>query len=159
MDVYACAMQSALLLMSLLSAGAQAGEGPSCTCGLMHAVHGAGKHALCAAAGLPAAIMHFARHAQRFVPLVYRQLRPLCTASAVSSLQGFKLPFDRHDWIVDRCGREVRYVIDFYSGAPQPGVPASMHLDVRPALDSLEALWDRLRMQAGWVASGRWKDE
>uniref|UniRef100_A0A383V203 Holocytochrome c-type synthase n=1 Tax=Tetradesmus obliquus TaxID=3088 RepID=A0A383V203_TETOB len=75
------------------------------------------------------------------------------------NMLGFKLPFDRHDWVVDRCGREVRYVIDFYSGAPQPGVPASMHLDVRPALDSVAALWDRLRMQAGWVASGRWRDE
>jgi hypothetical protein len=35
-------------------------------------------------------------------------------------------PFDRHDWIVDRCGREVRYVIDFYfyddkAGTPQVG--------------------------------------
>jgi hypothetical protein len=27
---------------------------------------------------------------------------------------GGPLPFDRHDWYVDRCGREVRYVIDFY---------------------------------------------
>tara|TARA_B110000879_G_C11118805_1_gene490792 strand:- start:3 stop:677 length:675 start_codon:yes stop_codon:yes gene_type:complete len=26
---------------------------------------------------------------------------------------GFKLPFDRHDWVVDRCGVDVRYVIDF----------------------------------------------
>jgi cytochrome c heme-lyase len=73
--------------------------------------------------------------------------------------QGFKLPFDRHDWVVDRCGTEVRYIIDFYSGVPQPGVPAAMHLDVRPALDSLGALWDRLRMQASWVASGRWQQE
>lgn len=30
---------------------------------------------------------------------------------------GFKLPFDRHDWVVDRCGTDVRYVIDFYNGA------------------------------------------
>lgn len=28
----------------------------------------------------------------------------------------YELPFDRHDWIVDRCGREVRYVIDYYDG-------------------------------------------
>ena len=21
---------------------------------------------------------------------------------------GYKLPFDRHDWVVDRCGKEVR---------------------------------------------------
>lgn len=24
------------------------------------------------------------------------------------NLLGYKLPFDRHDWIVDRCGRDVR---------------------------------------------------
>jgi hypothetical protein len=73
--------------------------------------------------------------------------------------QGYKLPFDRHDWVVDRCGSEVRYVIDFYSGAPAAGAQASMHLDVRPALDSFGAALDRLRMQWRWVASGRWRDE
>jgi len=49
---------------------------------------------------------------------------------------------------------QVRYVIDFYSGTPQPGAAASMHLDVRPALDSLEAVVDRLRMQLRFVTSG-----
>ncbi|KAF1785625.1 Cytochrome c/c1 heme-lyase [Phytophthora cactorum] len=51
------------------------------------------------------------------------------------------LPFDRHDWVVDRDGKEVRYVIDFYSGAATPGKPLSVYLDVRPALDS----WKELR--------------
>ena len=23
-------------------------------------------------------------------------------------------PFDRHDWTIDRCGKEVRYIIDYY---------------------------------------------
>lgn len=23
-------------------------------------------------------------------------------------------PFDRHDWFIDRCGKEVRYIIDYY---------------------------------------------
>ncbi len=32
----------------------------------------------------------------------------------------YVLPFDRHDWIVDRCGVEVRYVIDFYQGRAMP---------------------------------------
>eukprot|EP00854_Cymbomonas_tetramitiformis_P012683 gene12683-14992_t len=32
------------------------------------------------------------------------------------ALLWYKLPFDRHDWVVDRCGTEVRYVIDFYNG-------------------------------------------
>lgn len=26
------------------------------------------------------------------------------------NLLGYRLPFDRHDWVVDRCGEEVRYV-------------------------------------------------
>ncbi|KAJ1616771.1 cytochrome c/c1 heme lyase-domain-containing protein [Pavlovales sp. CCMP2436] len=25
-----------------------------------------------------------------------------------------QLPFDRHDWFVNRCGKEVRYIIDYY---------------------------------------------
>ncbi len=28
----------------------------------------------------------------------------------------YELPFDRHDWIVERCGKEVRYIIDYYDG-------------------------------------------
>jgi cytochrome c heme-lyase len=24
------------------------------------------------------------------------------------NLLGYKLPFDRHDWIVDRCGKQAR---------------------------------------------------
>lgn len=31
-----------------------------------------------------------------------------------NQLMGYTLPFDRHDWTVDRCGAKVRYVIDFY---------------------------------------------
>ena len=55
---------------------------------------------------------------------------------------------------------QVRYVIDFYSATPLPGgPPAAFHLDVRPALDSPGALWDRVCVQAGWVASGRWAGE
>jgi len=57
---------------------------------------------------------------------------------------GYSRPFDRHDWLVDRNGTEVRYVIDFYEGAPQPGKMTSMYLDVRPALDSFSAAFDRV---------------
>lgn len=35
-------------------------------------------------------------------------------------------------------------MIDFYTGAPTRDKPISMHLDVRPALDSLDALQNRL---------------
>lgn len=54
---------------------------------------------------------------------------------------GTPKPFDRHDWVVDRCGREVRYVIDYYSG-PR-GEETTFYCDVRPALDSWDAFIDR----------------
>lgn len=59
----------------------------------------------------------------------------------------YKLPFDRHDWVVDRCGEKVTYVIDFYSGKANPNVPGSVSffLDVRPAL-SPSGVWDRIKM-------------
>lgn len=25
------------------------------------------------------------------------------------------MPYDRHDWIIDRCGQEIHYVIDYYA--------------------------------------------
>lgn len=71
---------------------------------------------------------------------------------------GYPAPFDRHDWVVDRCGEEVRYVIDFYNAASE-NAPAAVHLDVRPALDSPKALWERLSMQWRWFKSGRWRQE
>jgi cytochrome c heme-lyase len=36
---------------------------------------------------------------------------------------GGQLPFDRHDWWVDRCGKEVRYIIDFYFHEEAAGTP------------------------------------
>jgi len=62
---------------------------------------------------------------------------------------GYEMPFDRHDWIVDRCGREVRYVIDYYDGGDvNPTDHKFAILDVRPAMDSPTAIWDR--MKAAW---------
>ncbi|KAI9294405.1 cytochrome c and c1 heme-lyase [Neoconidiobolus thromboides FSU 785] len=58
---------------------------------------------------------------------------------------GAPKPFDRHDWIVDRCGKEVRYVIDYYAGDENPHEDApEFVLDVRPAIDSLGAIKSRL---------------
>lgn len=70
------------------------------------------------------------------------------------NLLGYKLPFDRHDWVVDRDGQHVRYIIDFYSAQPGTGKAVGMYLDVRPALDSPTALLDRLRMQCRFMLSG-----
>ncbi|KAI0374742.1 cytochrome C1 heme lyase [Pilatotrama ljubarskyi] len=66
------------------------------------------------------------------------------------SLLGYSPPFDRHDWVVDRCGSRMRYVIDFYTG--HGGGPSSKNvsffLDVRPALDNWEGV--RLRAERFW---------
>lgn len=55
-------------------------------------------------------------------------------------------PFDRHDWLVDRCGKQVEYVLDFYTGSPDPLQPErpSFYLDVRPKLNS----WEGIKMRA-----------
>ena len=97
----------------------------------------------------------------------------------------YGFPFDRHDWFVDRNGREVRYVIDYYfnpeydaqqqkakadaaaaaaAAATLPEPPKSyvdvpptlealapkytgaIHVDVRPAVDDVTSLIDRLRL-------------
>uniref|UniRef100_A0A1E1X9S6 Holocytochrome c-type synthase n=1 Tax=Amblyomma aureolatum TaxID=187763 RepID=A0A1E1X9S6_9ACAR len=76
----------------------------------------------------------------------------------IRSWLGYELPFDRHDWIVDRCGKEVRYVIDYYDGGLVDAESSRFALlDVRPAFDSFENVWDRMKV-AWWrwtVASKR----
>uniref|UniRef100_A0A224YKN0 Holocytochrome c-type synthase n=1 Tax=Rhipicephalus zambeziensis TaxID=60191 RepID=A0A224YKN0_9ACAR len=70
----------------------------------------------------------------------------------IRSWLGYELPFDRHDWIVDRCGKEVRYVIDYYDGGMVNAESSRFALlDVRPAFDSFENIWDRMK-----VAWWRW---
>ena len=65
------------------------------------------------------------------------------------ALGGYQAPFDRHDWVVERCGGErVEYVIDFYQGKSKgTGSPTSsglnFYLDVRPKLNS----WEGWRMR------------
>ncbi|ODV61902.1 cytochrome c1 heme lyase CYT2 ASCRUDRAFT_7367 [Ascoidea rubescens DSM 1968] len=60
-------------------------------------------------------------------------------------IMGYQKPFDRHDWTINRCGKQVDYVIDFYSGKTIPGSDLpSFYLDVRPKLNSFEGF--RLRL-------------
>lgn len=72
---------------------------------------------------------------------------------------GHPLPFDRHDWVVQRSdGTLQRYVIDYYydesraRDSPDTALPAkddyeatpSLLVDVRPAVDTIDAIWNRL---------------
>ena len=69
-----------------------------------------------------------------------------------NALLGYRKPFDRHDWVVQRCGGAgVEYVIDFYEGRSGGKAGLSFYLDVRPKLNSWEG-W-KMRM-ASWV--GLW---
>ena len=84
----------------------------------------------------------------------------LSPTARIYTLMGYKGPFDRHDWIVDRCGTEVRYIIDYYHDPKLPvdeKLPAKhdldaktqIVLDVRPALDSPAAAFDRAQFEPG----------
>lgn len=66
----------------------------------------------------------------------------------IRSWMGYELPFDRHDWVVDRCGREVRYIIDYYDIGDEEAYKRGefVALDVRPAMDSFQAVLDRARI-------------
>ena len=65
--------------------------------------------------------------------------------SIMNRILGYKRPFDRHDWWVQRRnGTIARYVIDFY--------PANVgvHIDARPAIDSIYALKQRIFHYCNW---------
>ncbi|KAF5663715.1 cytochrome c heme-lyase [Fusarium heterosporum] len=68
-----------------------------------------------------------------------------------NTILGYSAPFDRHDWVIDRCGTRVDYVIDFYSGRPDGKGGPSFYLDVRPKLNT----WEGVKMRAkrwAWLA-------
>ncbi|KAI4123612.1 MAG: hypothetical protein LQ338_005183 [Usnochroma carphineum] len=74
----------------------------------------------------------------------------LTPKARVMGWMGYQGPFDRHDWVVERCGDGggVEYVIDFYKGR---GEGLAFYLDVRPKLNS----WEGWRMRVGrWVRLG-----
>jgi cytochrome c heme-lyase len=64
----------------------------------------------------------------------------------INTLLGYTAPFDRHDWVVDRCGTRVEYVIDFYAGRNDGAGKGKLnfYLDVRPKLNT----WEGVKMRA-----------
>ncbi|KAL7921361.1 cytochrome c/c1 heme-lyase [Trichoderma austrokoningii] len=81
----------------------------------------------------------FANKSQRMTP-----------TARINTILGYTAPFDRHDWVIDRCGTRVDYVIDFYAGRPggTAGGP-SFYLDVRPKLNT----WEGVKMRV-WRWTG-----
>lgn len=94
--------------------------------------------------------VRYKSESQRIFLMLFNTLQSAWFLSA-NSLCRYELPFDRHDWIVDRCGKEVRYVIDYYDGDIDKDTYRFSILDVRPAIDSMGAVWDRMK-----VAWWRW---
>ncbi|KAI0382238.1 cytochrome c/c1 heme-lyase [Hypomontagnella monticulosa] len=70
---------------------------------------------------------------------------------------GTEPPFDRHDWYVSReingQRKEIRYVIDYYSGPPEPTGEPVFFLDVRPAVTPSGAAERAIR----WGCDVWWK--
>lgn len=73
-------------------------------------------------------------------------LKKLTPRAWVKSILGQEKPFDRHDWVIDRCGTRVEYVIDFYGSSSEGGV----FLDVRPKIQTWEGLKLRIGKALGW---------
>ncbi|KAK8036249.1 hypothetical protein PG993_008863 [Apiospora rasikravindrae] len=69
-------------------------------------------------------------------------------------------PFDRHDWYVSRetngKKKEVRYVIDYYSGGEEESGEPIFYLDVRPAVTPTSTIERAVRWggDVWWKASG-----
>lgn len=94
-------------------------------------------------------------HGEGQLELRLPSTRPADTPS--SALHSYAAPFDRHDWVIDRCGHKVRYIIDFYSGgSASPAGNLSFYLDVRPAPDTVEGIQMRMaRLFFGGGTSSR----
>ncbi|KAK5091185.1 hypothetical protein LTR05_001365 [Lithohypha guttulata] len=75
-----------------------------------------------------------------------------------TTVMGALEPFDRHDWIVERCGgQQVEYIIDFYQGKEREDVDPrrraqelNFYLDVRPKLNTFEGWKMRAERYMGW---------
>lgn len=72
------------------------------------------------------------------------------------TVRGWKRPFDRHDWVVERDGGagRVEYVIDFYEGKGSEGGlggtgALGFYLDVRPKVNSWEGVKMRMASAVG----------
>ncbi|ESZ97095.1 hypothetical protein SBOR_2525 [Sclerotinia borealis F-4128] len=77
--------------------------------------------------------------------------KTLSPKARFNTLLGYTAPFDRHDWVIDRCGQRVDYIIDFYAGKASPEGDGKLNffLDVRPKLNT----WEGWKMRAWKVVN------
>ena len=82
----------------------------------------------------------------KFVKLLTNQ-GPTVKSRALGAL-GYPTPFDRMDYIVDRCGTHHRYIVEFYQTSE-----TEFQVDARPAFNSGAGWIDRVfrrPMFLGW---------
>ena len=73
--------------------------------------------------------------------------QPSVKARVLHWVGGYVMPFDRHEWTIDRCGTGLfKYHVDFYDGANQEEGKVNIYLDVRPGMNTLSGVWDNLRI-------------
>ena len=86
------------------------------------------------------------------VRFVGKPQEPSLKARAMHWIGGYVMPFDRHEWTVDRCGKGLyKYHVDFYDGASQGTEKVHIFLDVRPAVDTFSGVLDRVKMLVSTV--------
>jgi len=69
-----------------------------------------------------------------------------------NKIYDYPLPYDRHDWIVNRCGKHVTYVIDYYDGGDVNEDFTFSLLDVRPKMTN----WCEIRKDTDWSNWQNW---
>jgi cytochrome c heme-lyase len=80
----------------------------------------------------------------------------LSPRARMNTWMGYKPPFDRHDWTIDRCGKQIDYIIDFYGGQGNGSqATVNFYMDVRPKL-TLEG--GKMRLHSwmnNWLSTGK----
>lgn len=80
------------------------------------------------------------------VRFVGKPTEPSLKARTLHWMGGYVMPFDRHEWTIDRCGHGLyKYDVDFYDGAAVDHSKVSIYLDVRPSLHTPSGILDRFR--------------
>ena len=80
------------------------------------------------------------------IRFVGRPDEPSLKARMLNAVGGYVMPFDRHEWTIDRCGHGLfTYHVDFYDGATEQADKVNIYLDVRPSIGTFSGFVDRVR--------------
>lgn len=81
------------------------------------------------------------------IRFVGKPSEPSLKSRVMHWIGGYVMPFDRHEWTIDRCGTGMfKYDVDFYDGATEQKDKVNIYLDVRPSLTTLSGVKDTLRI-------------